>query len=87
MTALSLKQFRATRKEVNDLADTAGYDSGDLMTNSAYVYEGDCYIERYETEGDFYLAIGCHEWISSDLAALEKILYEQWYLPEIAGVN
>lgn len=35
-----------------------------------------------EPDGKYHLAIGNRDWISKNLASLEKRLYKDWYLPE-----
>lgn len=48
-----------------------------------YEYEGPSCICLDEA-GSPYLVIYNQEWVG-DLASLEKILYEEFYLPEICG--
>jgi len=51
------------------------------MSISGFTYALGCYIEN-RAEGDYYLLIGRGDWISDDLAALERTLYDEHYAYE-----
>jgi hypothetical protein len=80
-TMLTLEEFCATRKRVNDLAPYFGI-ADESTPLAGYVYAEDCYLvilggcrtERY------YLRIADKEWTTGDLAALERRLYSGWYM-------
>ena len=77
-----MEAFRSTAQKVEDLGAITGCD-GD-MGKPGIVYAGGCFIyDESETHATkFHLVLGRDEFESHDLAHLEKILYEQWYVRE-----
>lgn len=85
---LTLGEFSERRLFVTDLS-TITTDPDDAG-KTAYVYPGDCVIERFvdgEKGMQLSLIIGNLEWLRADdgdgRKELEKILFEQYYLSEI----
>lgn len=83
---MTLEQFRATK--VAGLKDAVWCHNNGLAEDyvNAAEYAGATYI-LIDDENSFSLYIGNQSWASSNLAELEKILYDEWYLPEIAGIE
>src|SRR3954470_17079879 len=79
---LSFEQFQTSRKHVDDIREAVGFDD-DQGNRSGYVYDLGCYIEDH-ADG-FYLIIERSDYISADLAELERILYRDWYVHEAAA--
>lgn len=74
---ITLEQFRATRREVPDLAaELDGDTSGDLTGQRGLVYAGDVYMTITE---DRHIALVLNGWDwyreESDLPMLEELLY------------
>lgn len=82
---LSLEEFRKTRVEVTDLSVTQwGWIDEE---GPGYVYaDGAAYINIDSNDRKPYLVIGNLQFDRS-LEDLEKVLYEEHYLPEVAGVT
>jgi hypothetical protein len=78
---LTFEEFQQTRRWSDSIADAMGWDIG---TPKGNVYLDGLYIEHVEPhwpedakrEGEWYLILGRDEWISNDLTALERRLYE-----------
>lgn len=78
---LTLEEFRATRKRINDLAPYLGIDD-ESAPKAGYSYAQDCHLvilgggrtERY------YLGIAGKEWTTNDLALQKARLCSGWYL-------
>ena len=75
---LTLDQFR----------DTKVYKASDKkisMEFPGFVYADSCYIEMCggEYAGQFLLVIYGEQWMDTDLAKLERNLYELYYLTEV----
>jgi hypothetical protein len=80
---MTLEQFQATRKTSDDLAAATGnyYDEG---AHTGFLYEGNLCIENVldtwpeatRRAGKYYLQIGNQEFISDDLADLERRLFD-----------
>ena len=84
---MNLEQFRATRTECADLGAHPNFDAdwfldaeGKPAKVSGFVYADDCCIQRLD-DGRFYLLIANTETVSSDLAELERTLW-QWAVDE-----
>jgi hypothetical protein len=89
----TLQQFRDSGRDVGDLS-TIFKGADDCMDRNGRCYgQGDCLcyiistdsmrpVIREEFENKWYLIIGRSEYYSNDLAKLEKILYEDWYVHE-----
>jgi len=81
---LTLEEFRATKREVEDAQEALGFlclPDGELMP--AYVYADSCYVCLLEAEGEYLVTIENREWLrkgESGLAELEEILYSNWYV-------
>lgn len=89
---MTLEQFTATRRWSDDLAKDAPDDCWDENTNVGHVYGPGLYIEQVQPDwpnnagerGQWYLRIANLEWISDDLTALERTLYD-WAMAEGYG--
>ena len=75
---ITFEQFQASKEFHDDLTE---FTYNEDTVTSGYVYEGGCYIETDGTSG-YSLVISIDEYHSDDLAELEKILYDEWYVPE-----
>lgn len=80
---LSFEKFASTRKHVLDLGAELGL--AELGGIEGYVYE-DGYIEKHGKD-DFHLVLCNQDWIATSLSALERILYDAWYVPENSPVD
>ena len=83
---LTLEEFRATRRSVDDAEAELGFDHG-LGPVPALIYDNCCYIENLG-HGDYYLFIENSQWNESGtdgLARLEELLYSEWYVHEKSG--
>lgn len=76
---LTFEQFQASKKHVDDIREAVGFDD-ELGVRGGHIYALGCYIEDH-ADGH-YLLIERSDWLDADLAKLERILYESWYLPE-----
>lgn len=78
---LTLEQFRATKRI--ETKDTPGSILAVQHEHieKGYVYECDLAIEIYD-DNTYSLILCNEEYVSEDLAELEEILYEEWYLRE-----
>lgn len=81
--ALSLNEFRKTRALVTKDAAWCANNAIEKESQQVLEYEGGCFIS-VNGHGNYNLHIGRDEFNSSDVAELEKILYQEWYLREIA---
>lgn len=63
---------------------TTRFDEITNREETVMMYPGDCYI-TIQSNGRHHLQIANEEWIEDTLAELAPILYEQWYLREIAN--
>jgi hypothetical protein len=79
---LSFEQFQTSRKHVDDIQEAVGFDD-DQGKRSGYVYDLGCYIEDHKD--GYYLIIERADYLSADLAELERILYRDWYVHEAAA--
>jgi hypothetical protein len=77
---LSFNEFVAQRKQVADIGLEIGVS--EMEGQQGYVYPGGCYIEVSEDE--FFLVIGNQDWLEKDLGQLERLLYGNWYVSQIA---
>lgn len=85
MSYLTFPAFQATKREVDDVGTVFGFAySGEDRSLPGFVYADSCYIEKLadNPRGAFHLLIERSDWISDDLADLERILWAQHYLPE-----
>jgi hypothetical protein len=80
MSILTFEQFQASKKHVDDIREAVGFDD-DQGLRGGYVYDLGCYIED-APNGGYYLIIERSDYVSSDLAELEAILYRDWYVAE-----
>ena len=82
--AESFRAFQATREESDDLEKDLGYGAWGDQIGRGFIYLGALYIEKVgadwpekaRQEGAYHLIIANQEWISNDLEALEKRLFE-----------
>lgn len=88
VNALTLDQFRATRRRVDSIGEAIGVDDHPWP---GYLYADDtCYIDlaRVDSSGlvveEPYLTIWNSQWSGKTLEELEEVLYREYYLPEIA---
>lgn len=79
---LTFLQFQASRAPCANLAADLQLDAsyfedenGEPRAVSGFVYSGGAYIENMP-DGRYFLLIESEEWISSDLAELERRLYD-----------
>lgn len=81
---LTFPEFQATKREVDDVGNALDFDYGDGIIHPGFIYADSYYIEKLtdNPRGAFYLLIDRSDWISDDLASLERILWAQHYLPE-----
>jgi hypothetical protein len=86
MAYLTFPQFQASKKAVADLA-AAGIETGVDQPVPGFTYDDYCYISKCDGEnvGQFHLVISNMDWMSGDLAGLERILWALHYLPEQGG--
>jgi hypothetical protein len=83
---MTFEQFQATRTWSEDLkAVSSDPDNwADDVTPKGNLYLGSLYIQHVEpfwpadarAEGEWYLLLGRDEWITNDLTALERRLYD-----------
>jgi hypothetical protein len=84
---MTFEQFQATRQWCEDLPAAVSSDNwGDdpQGTPKGNLYLGCLYIEHVQDwwpqdakdRGDWYLLLGRDEWITNDLTALERRLYD-----------
>lgn len=86
MSIKSFEAFTAGRETV--IKDQAWCDEWFPGESEQEVIEyGDGMFIIALGSGFFFLVIANAQWQSEDLAHLEKILYTQWYLPEIVGLG
>lgn len=75
---MTFAQFQATRAECADIGAKIGADFGGLV--SGLLYAGDLYIEKmqgnFAAAGAYQLVIFNENYVSDDLAMLERKLYE-----------
>lgn len=76
---LTFTEFQATKTYCPDLG--IEFQDSALMGVSGFVYAGFCYVE-VRPEGGFYLIVGRDEWVSNDLATLERHVYDEHYIWE-----
>ena len=70
---MTFEQFQATRRHVTDISTETGVDVGENMPG--HVYDGGLHIFDY-TASEHQLQIMGEEWISDDIAELERRLYD-----------
>lgn len=75
---MTLEKFRLSGRNVR-FHDHKGLSD---MQGFGRVYDGNCAIQLCD-DGEWLLMICNSEWKDSNLAALEKRLYEEWYLKEL----
>lgn len=82
---LTLEQYRASRKEMPDIS----YIYGDVEDGpqSGYIYGDDAGCICLDKDGRPYLVIYNQVWRNMPLEELERILYEEFYLPEICRMD
>ena len=90
---MTFEQFQATRTWSEDLAAVLSSDNwandygevtpkGNLYLGCLYIEGGqDWWPQDTKDRGDWYLLLGRDEWISNDLTALERRLYD-WAVSE-----
>ena len=76
---LTFKEFQATKVAQTWGPEDCRNERLDSESAEVLVYEDGCYIEC-RSGGHFHLIIECGEWLSNDLASLEQLLYDLWYL-------
>lgn len=79
-TPLTIEQFRAARRAVDELADAVPPDFSEQYSGPGIVYPGDLVIELSHDSDDYVLTIGNHQQTGA-LADLEEVLYA-WALRE-----
>jgi hypothetical protein len=79
---LTFEQFQASKTHVDDIKEAVGFDD-ELPVRGGYVYDLGCYIEDH-ADG-YYLIIERSDYVDADLAKLERILYDDWYVHEAKG--
>jgi hypothetical protein len=80
---MTLEQFQATRRhsdrlaeEINDEA-LGGAATGFIYLGCLFIEDvNDSWHEKARAQGKFHLLIGRDEWLSNDLAELERLLFE-----------
>jgi hypothetical protein len=82
---LTLEEFRASRQDVPDVRMIYGDDDAEEPM-PGYEYAGPCCILAGKDGADPLLVIYNQQW-TGDLGYLERILYYEFYLPEICGQN
>lgn len=93
---LTLEEFRATGRDADVGALTAGYSDPDNAIieddehRAGRVYAGGCYLEenegpqgKYHATEPYYCTIG-NDSRGGTLAEMEEFLYNDWYLVEVA---
>lgn len=78
---LTLEQFRASKQWKPD------GDPNNGLEGPGFVYAECCYINVCGDEGPYELTIENYGCLDKDLGRLETILYNQWYLTEVAAVE
>ena len=81
---LTFTEFQATKRVVADLG--VEFQDLSLAGVSGLIYADFCYIEN-RPEGQFYLIVGRGDWMSDDLASLERILDDEHYVYEAPDVE
>jgi hypothetical protein len=75
---MTFAQFQATRTECADIGAAIGADFGGQV--SGLLYAGQLYIEKlaenFAASGCYQLVIFNEQWVSNDLAMLERRLYD-----------
>lgn len=82
-STLTLEQFSEARQFTSDIGTAIGVE--EETDQPGYIYPSGCYINQFD--GAFLLVIGNASWKSADLGELEQLLYSEWYLPEIKGIE
>lgn len=82
MATLSIEEFRATRRPVEDV-NVVVHGWKEEQPAPGYVYADLCYINTHN--GEPFLTIYNMEYSGKPLEELEEILYREFYLPEICG--
>lgn len=83
--AISFEEFQKTAKRVVKDAEWCSEWSMEDTSRVVMEYvEGSCFIYVDHDEKGYSLILENQEWNSESLAELEKILYENWYLPVLA---
>lgn len=79
---LTFEQFMATRRWTEHLELEVEDEVG-----RGYIYDNCCFIKESNTE--WHLTIYNAQWIRphGELEELEAILYEEYYVPEVAPAN
>jgi hypothetical protein len=72
---MTLEQFIATRREVDDLRREGCYGDNLERETPGFVYHDGLVIEK-TPDGKFYLFIGNADWLSNDVSELERRLYD-----------
>jgi hypothetical protein len=89
---LTLGEFVATRREVDDTGLELGFDAGDGVSRRGYIYADCCFVDRHkdietgEETGEFWTIVERSDWLDRDLAKLERILWAEHYLFETENV-
>jgi hypothetical protein len=88
--SMTFEQFQATKQWSDDLGSVIRDECFDALTPATgNVYLGCLYIERVgphwpedaKAEGEWYLRLNNADWITNDLTALERKLYD-WAVSE-----
>jgi hypothetical protein len=72
---MTFEEFQATRTDCADIGAAIGADMYRDEPVAGFLYHGGLYIEKHGSDG-FYLLIEREDWISADLAELERKLFE-----------
>ncbi len=87
---MTFAEFVASRRRTETICADIGFDDGEIE-RGGFIYGGDigqCYIEDATTgfpsarRGKYYLLIERMDWISDDLAEMEKILWAEHFVYE-----
>jgi hypothetical protein len=82
---LTLEQFAATRQLIlkDMVSDMEWCKVNDCHQQLIAEYAGKCFIGIFES--GHQLVIGRSEYQNDNLAELERILYDEWFIPEVVG--
>ncbi len=88
---MTFEEWKATRREVADLAKELDTDFGNDAPTAGFIYHGDSYVQKSSDEARaggkllaFYLCVGNEDWTSDSLDELELKLWEVWAEGETA---
>jgi hypothetical protein len=81
---MTFEQFQASRKPCDDIGAAISADLGGPVPTTGFLYDGGLYIEtradwwteEAKERGAYYLILERDEYISDDLASLERKLYD-----------